>query len=86
MVKLRKASTNPLNSYYASFLFADIDSTDLLGAAHTSPHTVSIVTSQASCHVAVVESNRNQLASSTAANQWNFAYLEGKQWRKNLTC
>lgn len=29
MVK-RKVSTNPLNSYYPSFLFADIDSTDLL--------------------------------------------------------
>lgn len=39
-----------------------------------------------SCHVAVDESNRNQLASLTTANQWNFAYLEGKLWRKNLTC
>lgn len=50
--------------------------TMLQGAAHTSHHTVSIVTAQTSCHVAVDESNRNQLASLTTANQWSFAYLE----------
>ena len=55
-------------------------------AAHTSPCTVSIVTTQTSGHVALDESHRNQLASFTAANQWNFAYLEGKLWRKKLTC
>lgn len=82
----RKAITNPPNSYYPSFLFADIDSTDLLGAAHTSHRTVSIVTAQTSCHIALDESNRNQLASFTTAHKWNFAYLEGKLWRKNLTC
>lgn len=32
----RKDSTNPLNSDTASFLLADIDNTDLLGAARTS--------------------------------------------------
>ena len=75
-----------VNSYYASFLFPDIDITDPLGAAHISHHTVSIVTAQTICHVAVDQSNHNQLASLTTANQWNFAYLEGKLWRKYLTC
>ena len=42
----RKDSTNPLNSYHASFLLADIDNTDLLGAVHTSHGTISIVTAQ----------------------------------------
>lgn len=55
----------------------------LLGAAHTSYRTVSIVIAQKSCHVAVDESNRNQLASLTIAI---FAYLDGKLWRKNLAC
>ena len=68
----RKASTNPLNSYYTPFLFADIDIT-----AHISHRTVSIVTTQTSFHGAVDDSNRNQLASLTTANEWNFAYLEG---------
>ena len=65
----KKACTNLLNSDYASFQFANIDSIDLLGAAHISYRTVSIVTAQTSCHVAVDESNRNQLESLTTANQ-----------------
>ena len=40
--------------------------------------TVSIVIAQTSCHIAVDESNHNQLTNLIAANQWNFANLEGK--------
>lgn len=38
------------------FLFADIDPSDLLGAAHTSRHAISIVTTQTRHRVAVVQS------------------------------
>ena len=81
-----KVSTKPLSSCYASFLFSDIDSSDLLGAAHGFHHTFSLMTAQKSCHVAVDEFYCNHLASLTIANQWNFTYLGGKMWRKNLTC
>lgn len=58
-----------------------MDSTDLLGAAQASHCTVLIVTAQTSCHIAVDESNCNQLAYLITANQWNFASLEGKVQR-----
>ena len=80
----RKAITNPPNSYYPSFLLADIDSTDLLGAAHTFHRTVSIVTAQTNCHIALNESNHYLLASFATASQRNFAYLVGKLLRKKL--
>lgn len=57
----RKASPCPLNSNYASFLFADID--------------ISIVTAQPSCNAAGDESNRNQ-RSLPEANRGSFSYLE----------
>lgn len=47
---MRKDSTNAFNSCYPSFLFADIDSINLVGAAHTSHQTVSILTLQTSFH------------------------------------
>ena len=72
----RKASTNLLNSFYASFLFADFNSSDLLATSHTSHRTASIVTSQTNSHVAVDDSNRNQQARPATANQQNFAYLK----------
>lgn len=54
----RKASTNPLNSYYARFLFADIDITEMLHTLHNCdctnklPHTVAVEESK---HFACVE-------------------------------
>ena len=71
---------------YDSFLFADIGSSDQLRAVHASHSTILIANAQKSFQVAVGESNRNQLASLTTGNQWDFAYLEGKLWRQTLMC
>ena len=70
-------------SMLAFCLHIYIDITDLLGAAHISHRTVSIVTAQTICHVALDQSNRNRLASLATVNQWNFAYLKSKLWRKS---
>lgn len=55
--------------------------------AHTSHSTFSIVTVQRNCHIAVDESNRNQLfflpkVLLLIINQWNFASLTDKLQRK----
>ena len=55
-------------------------------STHLSPHCLKCNCTNKLARSAVYGSNHNQLASLTTANQCNFAYLEGKVWRKNLTC
>lgn len=60
-----------VRSRLISFVFADIDRADILGAAHTSHRTLlSIVTTQTSRHIAEDESNQLRSSSSSTLLMW----------------
>lgn len=82
MVK-RQASTNPLNDYYASFLFVDIDSTFLVGSAHTSHRTVSVSTAQTRCPEALDQWSLNLFEVTNPTS--SYAHPEPLVKNKNMT-